>query len=69
MKTAYDKSRLVDDMMAYECGDLDKDDTIGMFQYLIDSGMAWSLQGAYGRQAKAMIESGVCYSSWKGGEP
>lgn len=65
----YDKSRLVDDMMAYECGDLDADETIDMFQYLIDSGMAWTLQGFYGRTAKALIDSGTCRSAWRGGEP
>ena len=30
------------------------------FQALIDSGMVWSLQGAYGRQAAALIEGGYC---------
>ena len=29
------------------------------WQYLVDSGLAWSLQGAFGRQAQAMIEAGL----------
>jgi hypothetical protein len=33
---------------------------ISAWQYLIDTGLAWSLQGAFGRQATVMIESGIC---------
>ena len=30
------------------------------YQYLIDTGMIWSLQGWYGRTATSLIEQGVC---------
>ena len=30
------------------------------WQYLIDTGRVWSLQGWYGRTATALIEQGVC---------
>jgi len=33
---------------------------IQAWQQLIDSGLAWSLQGWFGRQAIRMIEAGVC---------
>jgi len=30
------------------------------WQYLINSGHAWTLQGWYGRNAHALIQNGVC---------
>lgn len=46
----------------YEMGSLSEDETIELFQALIDSGLAWSLQGSYGRTAKDLIEAGDCYT-------
>jgi len=34
---------------------------ISAWQYLIDSGHAWTLQGWYGRTAQALIHDGVCH--------
>lgn len=33
---------------------------IEAWQYLIDSGLAWKLQGWFGRTAKQLIEEGYC---------
>ena len=51
---------LTDMIIKYEMGKLDDDSIIALFQELIDTGMAWSLQGWYGRMAKALIEAGHC---------
>jgi hypothetical protein len=48
-------------MVAWENGDLHGDDLVELFQGLIDNGMAWQLQGMYGRQAKALIDGGLCH--------
>lgn len=50
----------VDDIMRYEQGEMDEAETIKFFQGLIDSGMAWKLQGSYGRAAMSFIEAGLC---------
>lgn len=50
---------MVNDIMAYENGDLDEDETIAFFQGLVDSGMAWQLQGSYGRAAQRLIQDGL----------
>ena len=47
-------------IIAYENGELDKDGIIALFQHLIDTRLAWSLQGSYGRMARTLIEAGYC---------
>ncbi len=33
---------------------------IQAYQYLIDTGQVWTLQGFYGRTARGLIENGYC---------
>ena len=55
--------KLIDKIMYYEQGELDDDGVVELFQELIDSGMAWQLQGSYGRMATYLIEEGFCVSA------
>jgi hypothetical protein len=51
----------VDKIMAFESGEMNtQDEIIDFFQGLIDTGMAWQLQGSYGRAANSLIEAGHC---------
>jgi hypothetical protein len=50
----------IDLIIKYEQGELGEEETIQFFQELINSGMAWKLQGHYGRTAHALIEAGYC---------
>jgi len=47
-------------IVQYEKGELTEDETITLFQELIDSGLVWKLQGSYGRTARDLIEQGLC---------
>lgn len=45
-------------VMAFEAGLLDHDQTVELFSLLVKSGLAWTLQGMYGRVAESLIRSG-----------
>ena len=44
--------------MNYEDGMLDTQEILNLFSQLVASGLAWQLQGLYGRQAQSLIDSG-----------
>lgn len=39
---------------------LDQDQIVEAWQHLIDTGLAWKLQGWFGRTAQALIDEGTC---------
>ncbi len=49
---------IVGKIMDFESGDLDDAGTLELFQELVNSGMAWQLQGHYGRMAQHLINEG-----------
>ena len=51
----------VEFIRAYEEGELSDDEIIEGFQHLVTSGIAWQLQGSYGRAAAAMLEAGLIH--------
>ena len=49
------------EIMAYEDGEMmgDEDRIVALFQHLVTTGMAWTLQGSYGRTARDLIDAGL----------
>ncbi len=49
---------VVSKIIAYESGEMEEQEVIELFAELITTGMAWRLQGSYGRMAKQLIDAG-----------
>ena len=49
-------------IIEFETGEATEEQVIELFQYLVDTGLAWSLQGSYGRTAQSLLEAGVIQS-------
>lgn len=47
------------ELLAYEQGELEYDECVQLFQKLVNSGLAWRLQGFYGRTAQALLDDGL----------
>jgi hypothetical protein len=48
----------VSGIMDYEDGQMNNEEMVEFFAKLVKTGMAWSLQGSYGRTAVHLIEGG-----------
>ena len=57
------KFNTVGQIMAFEDGELDEADTLALFQHLITTGLAWQLQGSYGRTAQRLLNCGLCVAA------
>ena len=53
-------SSLATNISRYEGGRMAEEEMVTFFQYLIDTNLAWKLQGHYGRMAARMIDAGLC---------
>lgn len=48
----------VDAIIRYENGEMTEGETTELFQHLVNTGLAWQLQGHYGRTASELINQG-----------
>ena len=64
-------ANIVDEILAYEGGSMDGDmpRVLELYRQLIESGMVWSLQGHYQRNAERLIVAGVIKVSGGNGQP
>lgn len=49
---------VVDKIVAFESGQMGSEEVLDLFSDLVTTGMAWQLQGSYGRTAHHLIMSG-----------
>jgi len=52
----YDAIAIIEDI---DDGVYSEEEYLEAWQLLVDTGIAWTLQGSYGRQAHALIENGL----------
>ena len=54
--------QLVDQLIAYEEGQLTEDEEIALFEHLVQTGTCWQLPGHYQRVAATLLEVGLISS-------
>ena len=50
---------IVGQIMAFEQGELENGEVYALFQFLLDSGMIYSLQGSFQRMAEDLLVAGM----------
>jgi hypothetical protein len=58
-KLSKESTDIVGKIMAFEEGELENEEVYALFQFLLDSGMIYSLQGSYQRMAEDLLLAGV----------
>ena len=58
-------SERLDLVMRFEGGEITPDEALDLFSNLVRTGLAWSLQGFYGRTAALLINTGYLDSAGK----
>ena len=58
--------RLVDQLIAYEEGQLTEDEEVALFEHLVETGTCWQLSGHYQRVAATLIEAGLIKPAGRG---
>lgn len=54
---------IVSQIIEFEDGELDEENAVALFSELIKTGLAWKMQGSYGRIANGLIEAGILDSN------
>ena len=50
---------IISAIIEYEQGELSEEETLDLFQELVNNGMVWTLQGHYGRTASFLLDEGL----------
>mgnify|MGYP003131683931 CR=1 FL=1 len=58
MAKVTDKIGIAGQIIAFENGELENEEVYALFQFLLDSGMIYSLQGSYQRLAEELLLAG-----------
>ncbi len=52
-------------MIAEGVDEASQENQVRAWQYLVDTGLAWQLQGSFGRTAMGLIEAGIIHGGRK----